>query len=269
MMPGQGSRGERVKPSHQPTGSFAANAGRDFSTPMEMEREGQLSAAAVPVASPRKRPVPPITGPDVDADADELDVMGLLPGSKIVKRRKIAEEEERARRGEAAPPKGPAGSTTVQQAAKVEKVEKVEATKDAKGKGKGKKETSFEAQARQFREQDAAEAERARADEKARMDGIDIEGLRNLAIVEPMKVGPRAHRPIRDAYGDESAHWKAEWNGRNNFKRFRRAGRGSSTRSVTGPRVFVDLVEAKGRDYGIGDGMRLAACSPLHPPPRI
>lgn len=170
-----------------------------------------------------------------------------------MKRRKMAEEEERARRGEAAaasPPKEP--------------VDKVEATateeNDAKGKGKKKEkarqETSFEAQARQFREQDAAEAERARAEEKARMDGIDIEGLRNLAIVEAMKVGPRTHRPIRDAYGDESAHWKAEWNGRNNFKRFRRAGRGSSTRSITGPRVFVDLVETKGRDYGIGDGMR-------------
>lgn len=181
--------------------------------------------------------------------------MDLLPGSKFVKRRKMAEEEERARRGEAAaPPKGP-----------VDTVEKVEATttkeeNDAKGKGKKKErarqETSFEAQARQFREQDAAEAEKARAEEKARMDGIDVEGLRNLAIVEVMKVGPRAQRPIRDAYGDESAHWKAEWNGRNNFKRFRRAGRGSSTRSITGPRVFVDLVEAKGRDYGIGDGMR-------------
>jgi hypothetical protein len=216
---------------------------------MEIEEEAQLPTPKPPViprVSPRKRraPVPPV--PDED---EGLDVMDLLPGSKIVKRRKIAEEEERARRGDTV---SPPESNTPKESSKEEKPEKPEPK--GKGKKKGKPETSFETQARGIREKETEQAEKAKAQEQTMMEGLDIEGLKNLAIVEVVKVKPRTDRPARDAYGDESARWKPEWNGRNNFKKFKRAGRGSTTRSVAGPKVFVDLVESKGRDYGIGDG---------------
>ncbi|KAF8540973.1 hypothetical protein BDD12DRAFT_876322 [Trichophaea hybrida] len=218
-------------------------------TPMEVEEEAQLPTLKPPIVSrtsPRKRraPIPP------EPDEDEgLDIMDLLPGSKIVKRRKVAEEEERMRRGNTVSPPEP---NNPKESPKEEMTEKPESKR--KGKKKGKPETSFETQAREIREKEAEQAEKAKAQEQTMMEGLDIEGLKNLAIVEVVKVKPRTDRPIRDVYGDESARWKPEWNGRNNFKKFKRAGRGSTTRSVAGPKVFVDLVESKGRDYGIGDG---------------
>ena len=187
--------------------------------------------------SPRKRPSP--APPVGDQDA-RLDVMDLLPGSRIVKRRKVVEEEERRQRGDTMlPPETPVDAP-------------------AKRKPKGTKvskpiEDTFAAQAREIREKELEKAEKAREEERTLLDGVDVEGLRNLAIVEVVPLKPRVTKPVRD--GGVRARWKSEWNGRKNYKKFRRAEGGiGNTRSVNGPKVFVDLIDHRGRDYGLGDG---------------
>jgi hypothetical protein len=201
----------------------------------EPQQRSTLHAAAQ--KSSRKRPSPAPPADDQDAG---LDVMDLLPGSRIVKRRKIVEEEERRQRGDTIlPPKPPADAP-------------------AKRKPKGTKvskpiEDTFAVQAREIREKELEKAEKAREEERTLLDGVDIEGLKNLAIVEVVPLKPRVTKPVRDS--SVSARWKSEWNGRKNYKKFRRVeGGAGNTKSVNGPKVFVDLIDHKGRDYGLGDG---------------
>ncbi|KAI9682010.1 MAG: hypothetical protein M1817_000064 [Caeruleum heppii] len=101
-----------------------------------------------------------------------------------------------------------------------------------------------------------AEDEAARRNEEALEAAprvIDIAQLRDLALVETMPL--RADFP----FGNDQQlnrrgekRWDDRWNGRKNFKRFRRPSRPGawSGRSST---VIVGLIEAKKKNYGIGD----------------
>ncbi|KAI5858354.1 hypothetical protein BZA05DRAFT_427833 [Tricharina praecox] len=223
-------------------------------TPMEMEQDEPSSSIADSIivgSQPpsRKRPAP--AAPAVPDRDENLDMMDLLPGARIAKRRKVAEEEERARRGETISPQE---SIAVDESAASQVSVKAEPKTPAKMKKRGKPETTFEVQAREIREKEAAEAERVKVEEQRAMEGVDIAGLKNLAIVETVEVKPRVNRSFRAASGEGSDRWKPEWNGRENFKGFRRSGTGSSTRSFNGPKILIDLVEHKHRDFGIGDG---------------
>lgn len=221
--------------------------------PVEVEEDELPSSIpdSIVVGSPppsRKRPAPAApAAPDRD---ENLDVMDLLPGARVVKRRKIAEEEERTRRGETISPQ----ESAVEESAASQISVEAEPMTPAKAKKRGKSETMFEAQAREIREKEAAEAEKFKVEEQKAMVGFDIAELKNLAIVETFSVKPRVNRSMRTASGEESDRWNPEWNGRNNFKNFRRSGGGSSSRSFSGPKIHVDLVEHKRRDFGIGDG---------------
>jgi len=240
---------------HEPTVNLVGQnlAGRSslnrlIPAPMEVEREEEESIVVGSPPPSRKRTAP-VAPPVPDRD-ENLDVMDLLPGAKIVKRRKIAEEEERARRGETIPPQE---HTAVEESAASPVSVKAEPKTPAKARKRGKPETPFEMQAREIREKEAAEAERVKVEEERAMEGFDIAGLRNLSIVETISIEPRVKRSLRTASGEGSDRWKPEWNGRNNFKGFRRSGVGSSTRSLNSPKIIIDLVEHKSRDFGIGD----------------
>lgn len=195
-----------------------------------------------------------------DGANENFDVMDLLPGAQAVKRRKVAEKEERIRRGETTEevPPEPASTPAPESAPKVSESETAEKLAP-KGKGKRvqkekeKAEDPYVARAREIREREEAEARVAKEEESAAMEGLEVEKMRNLAIVETMEVKPRADRPVRGEYGDEGARWDDKWNGRKNFKKFRRQGRGGSMRTMRGT-VMVNLVEHKGKDFGIGDG---------------
>lgn len=201
----------------------------------------------------KKRPI----APEEDRANEDFDVMDLLPGAQAVKRRKVAEKEERIRRGETieeSPPEpGPAPAPEL--APKAPENEKVG------GKGRGKRvqkekekaEDPYMVRAREIREREAEEARVAKEEESAAMDGLEVEKMRNLAIVEVMEVKPRVDKPVRGDYGDEGTRWDDKWNGRKNFKKFRRQGRGGGMRTMRGA-VMVNLVEHKGKDFGIGDG---------------
>lgn len=87
-------------------------------------------------------------------------------------------------------------------------------------------------------------------------DDVDIAGLRNLAIVEEMDVQPRSTNVRNGAGTDDQGRWDERWNGRKNFKRFRRqGGAGGVAVSNRAQRIVVRLEEAKRKDYGMSEPM--------------
>ncbi|EJT71203.1 DNA damage response protein RcaA [Gaeumannomyces tritici R3-111a-1] len=83
-------------------------------------------------------------------------------------------------------------------------------------------------------------------------DGIDAAEVRRLTIVEDMPVisrGPSARTREQDI---ADGRWDPHWNGRQNFKKFRKAGGPAAPRQAP-QRIMVECVEEKNKEYGIGD----------------
>lgn len=101
--------------------------------------------------------------------------------------------------------------------------------------------------ARQHRE--AEDAQRQRQAEEASLQGpledVNVEKLKGLAIVEEMEVKPRH-------VSEEDRRWDDRWNGRKNFKKFRRKGEPGQPRYRI-QTVIVPLEEVTRKDFGIGD----------------
>lgn len=196
---------------------------------MDVDEPSQAKQAS---QSTRKRAAP------LDEEEDEEDMYAsMLTAHNTMKRRKLAA-------GQNADPK------TVQTEADRRLAEKA-----ARAKKKAKEiDVMGEIQARRQRED-----EEYRKNEEAlreALDGVDIKDLKNLAKVEEIDV-PVRERPSRgDANGnqanDRSDRWDPAWNGRKNFKKFRRQGHrdGDAPRL---PRVMVALEEVPRKGHGIGD----------------
>lgn len=90
---------------------------------------------------------------------------------------------------------------------------------------------------------------------REQLEGIDIEQMKNLAVVEEMHILPRAQRSNGDNLRTpaearaNSGRWDPAWNGRKNFKKFRRRG---AEQGVTPHKVMVALEEAP-QQKGFGD----------------
>jgi hypothetical protein len=108
---------------------------------------------------------------------------------------------------------------------------------------------------------DAARAMREHEQEQARLDeevnGKPLEQEEVRRIREQIVVG---ELPIRIPLRVESSNgrWDDQWNGRQNFKKFRRKGDGPQP--IRGHRVIVRLEEAKKKDLALG-AVRWAAVS--------
>ncbi|KAI9810034.1 MAG: hypothetical protein M1827_006732 [Pycnora praestabilis] len=202
-----------------------------------MDIDSQAQIAGTQTRTSRKRRSSPF---DIENEEDMVD--SLLPAAAAMKRRRIEQEKENQRRGI---PLSDSLNPTQQAAA-------AEATKKSP---KPKKEINVREVARTHLE---AEEEAARLDQeslKASLQGMDVEQMRNLALIEEMEVKPRSgHLDAQhaDAHGDAGNRWDERWNGRKNFKRFRRPGEGND-RSRRGQTVIVGLEEVKKKDFGIGD----------------
>ena len=179
--------------------------------------------------NPKKR-----TAAEMDPENEEDLVDQLLPAAAAMKRRRIEEEEEAARTGKST--QRPFGH--MQEEAAVAKPKKP------------KKEVNIKEVVRERREEQENAARREEEDLRENMDGVDIEGMRNLAVVEEMELPNRAERPQRKRLEDTGSRWDDRWNGRKNFKKFRRQGEGTARR---GQSVIVQLEEVKKKDYGIGE----------------
>ncbi|KAL4790180.1 hypothetical protein BDV19DRAFT_372895 [Aspergillus venezuelensis] len=160
----------------------------------------------------------------IDSFQEEEDVVSsLLPGANAMKRRR-AETSERNLGESSTRPKPESAPRPKRQ-----KLDVLEA-------------------ARQHREaeEDAARQRRQQEDEllQTSLQDVDVEKLKGLAIVEEMEL------PERPA--DDNNRWDERWNGRKNFKQFRRKGDPSQQRRRI-QTVIVPLEEVARKDFGIGD----------------
>ena len=172
-------------------------------------------------------------------EVDENEMMdSLLPAATAMKRRRI-EEGESSQRND------------------VSREPSVEASQKKAEKEKRRQpppEVNIKDALRERREKEAKE-EAARRDEENPRDGLNgmnIEEMKRLAVVELMEVPDRPERAQRREHnGLTDSRWDERWNGRKNFKKFRRRGEGNQARR--GQSVIVPLEEVKRKDYGIGE----------------
>jgi nibrin len=198
-----------------------------------VESEQQPSESVVTrTRSSRKRPDPPIEEDD-ENDEDVLDQ--LAPAAANLKRRRLADEIARRRKGEPSPPRAVIAGPETKALTKKSKKVKVEI------------DVLEIARQRREKEEEIARAEREALQEA--VDGMDIDQIRNLAIIEDMDVKRSAPPPGAGAHGDEGDRWDERWNGRKNFKKFRRGEGGPRVLN----KVIVPLEEVKKKDFGIGD----------------
>ncbi|KAK0391657.1 hypothetical protein NLU13_1156 [Sarocladium strictum] len=98
-----------------------------------------------------------------------------------------------------------------------------------------------------------AEEARARAEEEdlaTLPDGIDLAEIRKLNIVEEMPL--RQSTTVSKTRDQDIAdgRWKPEWNGMQNFKKFRKRGAAMGRAPA---RVIVSLTQVKPKEFGLGD----------------
>lgn len=183
----------------------------------------------------RKRPAPII-------DDQEL-INTLAPNAARLKKRRLEEAAERRNRGESTPPPRPAPEPPK------EKTPEPEPEPKTKPKRRTRKE--IDAAASLIESHNAENVDRD-YDEQDAIDyeGIDVDAVRSAIEVFELNVLSKPSR--RQAVpADESERWNDKWNGRKDFKKFRRQGAAPRRREVG--RVIVGLEEAKKKDYGIGE----------------
>lgn len=184
-------------------------------------------------------------------------VDGILKGAATMKRRKI--EEQKLQKA--------AAPQNVEDDEDMDQGQDEEPAAPVKKVPRRRKEKEIDVRAA-VNERRAAEDEARQRDEenlRAAFDGMDVADIRNLAQVEEMDI-LRKDPPPRTRYTDEgdapSDRWDDKWNGRKNFKKFRRQvprhaggedGGGGASYERQRMRVIVALEEVQkkpdGEDY--------------------
>ncbi|KAF3089902.1 hypothetical protein TWF569_000841 [Orbilia oligospora] len=206
---------------------------------------------------------------DDDDDEDDNAIMDrMLTGQATMKRRKVEEEAKRAeavklmkilpsaQRKTEEPPTPEPESIKMEQGEEEE--EEVD-TKPTKGKKKAVDSKVIQTAQEIRRREEARAAEEDAANEMSPEEIAAVAKMRNLAIIEVFEIAPRTGKPTgrSQAYGDEGDRWDNAWNGRRNFKKFKKR---SKNGEVEGPmrrmggHIMVPLVEHKAKDFGIGEG---------------
>ncbi|KAJ5128237.1 hypothetical protein N7448_001955 [Penicillium atrosanguineum] len=103
-------------------------------------------------------------------------------------------------------------------------------------------------EARKHREEEE-EKQRQATEHPLESQDVNVEELKNLAIIEEMDV-PLREPPARES--EDPDRWDENWNGRKNFKRFRRKGDSQRSRQRI-QAVIVPLEEVTRKDFGIGE----------------
>ena len=195
----------------------------------------------------RKRALSPLPEHDTSALMDEI-----APTAAAAKRRRIASGEDPV-----LPPPEPEPAPQPDEPEEIvpdSPEGKPKRGQGAKGKGKKiKQEDDILELARKQREEAEAQAAAKRKElEELPDDGIDYAAIRALHIIEECEVHlPSAGVNSRSRDQDiADGRWDPRWNGRKNFKRFRKQGE-TSGRPV--PRIIIGLEEVRPKEYGIGD----------------
>lgn len=183
----------------------------------------------------RKRPA----SPDEDDFIDEI-----IPAAAASKRRKL-EEQRRNGSGNAAGAPAPRPKSAAVQAA--------EKFRKAREKAEKGGEIDLLALARSKVEEQEEKARREAEDLQEAMAGADINEKLDPAVEEMEMPAPRERETF--ASGEAGERWNDRWNGRKNFKRFKKVRkRGTQNDAPSRPsRVIVGMEEAKNKDLGIGE----------------
>ncbi|KAH6847054.1 hypothetical protein B0I37DRAFT_374186 [Chaetomium sp. MPI-CAGE-AT-0009] len=244
---------EETPPVEPPEPPQAAAASQD-SLFVSQHQEASLPTEEEPPApratrqTRRKRALSPLPEHDVSALMDEI-----APTAAAAKRRRIES-------GQAPVPLSPEPEPVPvpdqdEQMVPDSPEEKPKKGQTAKGRGKKIKEEDdgiLELARRQREEAEALAAAKRRELEELPDDGIDYAAIRALHIIEECKV----HFPEPGTSGrtrDQDivdGRWDPRWNGRKNFKRFRKQGEAAGRQA---PRIIISLEEVKPKEYGIGD----------------
>lgn len=216
---------------------------RETSVPVEEETPDARPARRIQ----RKRPLSTLPEHDNSAFMDEI-----APRAAAAKRRRIDA-------GQAAVPPPPEPRPEPQRNEDEEMILESPPEKSKKGlaaKGKGKKvkeeEDVLELARRRREEAEALAAAERRELAQFDDDEIDYAAIRALHIIEDCEV----HFPDPDANSrgrDQDivdGRWNPQWNGRKNFKRFRKQGEAAGRPAA---RIIIALEEEKPKEYGIGD----------------
>ncbi|KFX89486.1 hypothetical protein V490_06987 [Pseudogymnoascus sp. VKM F-3557] len=198
----------------------------DYQKSTDIIEIGQAVASEEPRAR-TKRPLPQAQ------ESDNEDIMDqLAPAAAKLKRLRLAN-------GEPTPPPGKPSATVE---AKISSAEPKEAVKKSRRVKKEPEGPEFYLQ-----QQDAGTSQRD--PEGGADEDVDAAEVRNLASIKEMGVRhPDAAIRARDETGND--RWDEKWNGRVNFKKFRRKG---VDRPPAAHKVIVSLEVAKPKDFGIGD----------------
>lgn len=181
----------------------------------------------------RKRKATPI----FEDDEDNFETMA--PAAARLKKRRIEEEVARRRRGESTPPPPEPPKR------------KVKATSPKPVKVKTKKEQQAEILEKTRLRHEKIEELANQDKEVVNMDGFQLAELQSLAITETVELRSSGPAP-RAPRADDSERWEDKWNGRKNFKKFRRRG-GPAINARDLGRTIVPLEEVKHKAAGVGE----------------
>ncbi|KAJ6262319.1 hypothetical protein Dda_3126 [Drechslerella dactyloides] len=251
-LPAPPSSSTAAKPtSFKPTTSRGVSFSQAKGTQLTSIAETQTQSQGV-----KRRSLPS------DDEDEEFPIDKILPGQAAMKRRKI---EEKAKKAEPSKPAKqlPSFKQKAETPAPIkpepipEEDEEID-IKPAKGKKKAVDSAVIKTAQEIRRKEEAKAALEDAANEMTPEEIAAVAKMRDLAIVEVFDIIPRTDRPVArsQAYGDESSRWEERWNGRKNFKKFKRRTR---TGDLEGPmrriggQIMVPLVEHRARDYGIGE----------------
>ncbi|EPS43827.1 hypothetical protein H072_2129 [Dactylellina haptotyla CBS 200.50] len=236
--------------------SFSQAAGRG--TQLSAISESQGLSQGLSQGTKKRRSMPS----DDEEDEDIMDRM--LAGQAAMKKRKIAEEAKKSVEPAKPVKQLPSIQKKLDMPAQPVKPEPIEEEGDdmdmkpAKGKMKAVDSKVIKT-AQEIRRKEEAEAALEDAANEMSPDEIAaVAKMRDLAIVEVFEVVVRTDRPTTrsQAYGDEGDRWDETWNGRKNFKKFKRRNRDGEAEGPMrrmGGHIMVPLVEHKAKDYGIGE----------------
>ncbi|KAK0714239.1 hypothetical protein B0T21DRAFT_297397 [Apiosordaria backusii] len=248
-----------VQPSVPKPNQPAVEASQDslfvsqYQDPLARAEEEETPELRPPPRTTRKRPLSPL--PERDDSAFLADI---APTAAAAKRRRV-------QAGQPPVPPPPEPEPVVKDEDNDEMVAESPQDKNKKGrgpKGKGKKITDGEdilELARQQREEaDARAAAERRALTELDDDEIDYAAIRRLQLenIQECKVqfpesragGSGAGRTREQDIVD--GRWDPKWNGRRNFKQFRKQGAPTGRQAA---RTVIPLEEARPKSNGIGD----------------
>lgn len=202
------------------------------------------TSTAVMSQSFRKRTAEP-----EDEDPDFMNK--LFPGAAAMKKRRIQEEEEESARRAEHPEEDIINTETpLSESAKGEAGTQGKSGTKSQTKGKkAKAENPILTAAREVKEEEEKKKREAE-DTKGVDDEEAILNLKSPGEVEVIEIKPRIIAMRVNAYGEESDRWDSRWNGRPNFKKFKKrlpsgAEDGSGGLISVRGNVIIPLVEHK------------------------